>query len=223
MLPLCWVILPTYKTHKIKKNECKCQEICPCSWQSKKELVYVTYERAVTRFFSDGVIPLGSLLLASIKHIFLQFVFPVWFIPLTHLEKHAQGHPNCCTAKPITILIEQGSISCPNTDNKELHTRCIQILSPSFTTSGNDKANPSRTANLFLKSPKPQMPELVGSEYVRWTPRVRTAHSFTHIELRLRERHYLTEPSPSGSVLQRAIDNYSISITVIPGRAEQKQ
>ena len=52
-------------------------EICPCSWQPKKELVYVTYERAVTHFFSDGLIPLGPLLLASIKHIFLQFIFPV--------------------------------------------------------------------------------------------------------------------------------------------------
>lgn len=71
VLPLCWVIPPTYKAHKIMKNECKCQENCPCSSQPKKELVYVTYERAVTHFFSDGVIPLGSSLLASIKHIFL--------------------------------------------------------------------------------------------------------------------------------------------------------
>lgn len=117
-LPLCWLIPPTYKTHKIEKNECKCQEICPCSQQPKKELVYDTYDRAVTHSFSDGMIPLGSLLLANIEHIFLQFIFPVWFIPHIHLEKHAQHHHNSCTAKSITILIDHGFVSCSNTDNK---------------------------------------------------------------------------------------------------------
>lgn len=156
VLPLCWLIPPTYKTHKIEKNECKCQEICPCSQQPKKELVYATYERAVTHSFSDGMIPLGSLLLANIEHIFLQFIFPVWFIPHIHLEKHAQHHHNSCTAKSITTLIDHGFVSCPNTDNKELDMRCTQILSLSFTVSGNDKTDPSRTMKPIQKSPKCQ-------------------------------------------------------------------
>lgn len=89
VLPLCWLIPPTYKTHNIENNECKCQEIFPCSQQPKKEFVYATYERAVTHSFNDGMIPLGSLLLANIENIFLQFIFPVWFIPHIHLEIHA--------------------------------------------------------------------------------------------------------------------------------------
>lgn len=137
------------------------------------------------------MIPLGSLLLANIEHIFLQFIFPVWFIPHIHLEKHAQHHHNSCTAKPITILIHHGFISCPNTDNKELHMRCTQILSLSFTIPGNDKANQSRAMKPILKSPKPQMSALMGFEYTPWRPKLRTAHCITCNKLVLREQHHL--------------------------------
>lgn len=161
-LPLCWLIPLTYKTHKIEKNECKCQEICPCSQQPKKELVYDTYDRAVTHSFSDGMIPLGSLLLANIEHIFLQFIFPVWFIPHIHLEKHAQHHHNICTAKSITILIDHGFVSCSNTDNKELHTNSVPELyclrkwqSKSIQ---DNETNPK-------ESPQPQMPAWIRFEY----------------------------------------------------------
>lgn len=176
---------------KLRRMNASVRRSAPVPSNLKKKLVYATYERAVTHSFSDGMIPLGSLLLANTEHIFLQFIFPVWFIPRIHLEKHAQHHHNSCTAKSITILIDHGFISCPNTDNKELHTRCTQILSLSFTVSGNDKANPSRTKKPIQKSPKSQMPAWMGFECPPWSPKVRAAHFITCNKLVLGEQHYL--------------------------------
>lgn len=94
---------------------------------------------------------------------------------------------------------------------RSCNTRCTQILSLSFTVSGNDKANPSRTMKLIQKSPKPQMPAWIRFEYTLWRPKLRTAHCITCNKLVLRGWHYLQV------WFGRAISNYSILTTIFPG------
>lgn len=82
-------------------------------------------------YFSDRMIPVGaedhfcwqalSMFFSNLSSQYDSFHSSTWKNMLRVIS-------SACTAKSITILIDQGSISCPNTDNKEVHTNSVPDL-----------------------------------------------------------------------------------------------
>lgn len=79
-------------------------------------------------FLSDRGIPLGTedqFCRPALSTFFFDLSFQYDSFHSSTWKNMLRVIPAACTVKSITIRIKQGSISCPNTDDKETHTNSV--------------------------------------------------------------------------------------------------
>lgn len=127
LFPPCWVTPQPYRAHKVQRLNPGIKRSAPVPCILKRNVSMSPMEEWWL-FLSDRGIPLGTedhFCRPALSMFFFDLSFQYDLFHSSTWKNMLRVIPAACTAKSITIRIEQGSISCPNTDDKEVHTNSV--------------------------------------------------------------------------------------------------